>query len=62
MNFEYDVIVIGSGPAGEKAANKAAYFGKRVAVVERERTTGGNCALGGIPANLLREATLKWRH
>jgi NAD(P) transhydrogenase len=58
VSFEYDVVVIGSGPAGEKAANKAAYFGKRVAVVERERTTGGNCALGGIPANLLREAAL----
>jgi NAD(P) transhydrogenase len=58
LSFEYDVVVIGSGPAGEKAANKAAYFGKRVAVVERERTTGGNCALGGIPANLLREAAL----
>ncbi len=58
MSFEYDVVVIGSGPAGEKAANKAAYFGKRVAVVEREPTTGGNCALGGIPANLLREAAL----
>jgi len=60
MSFDYDVVVIGSGPAGEKAANKAAYFGKRVAVVEREAVTGGNCALGGIPANLLREAALTW--
>ncbi len=59
MNSGYDVVVIGSGPAGEKAANKAAYFGKRVAVVERERTTGDNCALGGILANLPREAELK---
>jgi NAD(P) transhydrogenase len=60
MSFDYDVVVIGSGPAGEKAANKAAYFGKRVAVVEREATTGGNCALGGIPANLMRDAALSW--
>lgn len=60
MTFDYDVVVIGSGPAGEKAANKAAYFGKKVAVVEREAVTGGNCALGGIPANLLREAALTW--
>ena len=60
MSFDYDVVVIGSGPAGEKAANKAAYFGKRVAVVEREAVTGGNCTLGGIPANLLREAALTW--
>ena len=59
MSFEYDVVVIGSGPCGEKAANEAAYFGKRVAVVEREPTTGGNWALGGIPANLPREAALK---
>ena len=47
VSFEYDVI--GSDPVGEKAANKA----------ERERRTGGNCALGGIPANLPREAELK---
>jgi len=58
VSFEYEVAVIGPGPVGEKAA----CFGDRVAVVERERTTGGDCALGGIPANLLREATLKWRH
>ena len=33
--IKYDLIVIGSGPAGEKGAAKAAYFGKRVAIVER---------------------------
>jgi NAD(P) transhydrogenase len=37
----YDLVVIGSGPAGEKGAAQAAYFGKRVAVVERERYVGG---------------------
>ena len=36
----YDLVVIGSGPAGEKAATQAAYFGKRVAIVERRPTPG----------------------
>ncbi|HQU08508.1 MAG TPA: FAD-dependent oxidoreductase, partial [Opitutales bacterium] len=36
----YDLIVIGSGPAGEKAAVKAAYYGKKVALVERESMYG----------------------
>ena len=38
---EFDLIVVGSGPAGEKGAAQAAYFGKRVALVERERWLGG---------------------
>ncbi|MBT8201906.1 MAG: FAD-binding protein, partial [Acidimicrobiia bacterium] len=33
---EFDMVVIGSGPAGEKAAAQAAYFGHRVAIVERQ--------------------------
>ena len=37
----FDMVVIGSGPAGEKAAAQAAYFGKRVAVVEQSRVPGG---------------------
>jgi len=37
----YDLIVIGSGPAGEKGAAQAAYFGKRVAIVERSARVGG---------------------
>jgi flavin-dependent dehydrogenase len=37
----YDLVVVGSGPAGEKAAALAAYFGKRVAVVERDGPPGG---------------------
>jgi NAD(P) transhydrogenase len=37
----YDLIVVGSGPAGEKAAALAAYFGKRVAAVERDGRPGG---------------------
>ena len=37
----YDLIVIGSGAAGEKAAAQAAYFGKRVAMIEKENVLGG---------------------
>ena len=36
----YDLIVIGTGPAGEKAAVKAAYFGKKVAIIEKEKCYG----------------------
>lgn len=53
----YDLVVIGSGPAGEKAAAMAAYFDKRVAIVERESTPGGTVVRrGGIPTKTLREA------
>ena len=42
----YDLIVIGAGPAGEKGAAQAAYFGKRVALVERAPHPGGGpCGL-----------------
>ncbi len=57
----FDLIVIGSGPAGEKAAAKAAYFGKRVAIVERSRQSVGGVAvtsLGMIPTKTLRESAL----
>jgi NAD(P) transhydrogenase len=37
----YDLLVIGAGPAGEKGAAQAAYFGKRVALIEREPHPGG---------------------
>ena len=40
-NDHYDLIVIGSGPAGEKGAAQAAYFDKRVAIVERAAEVGG---------------------
>ena len=55
----YDVVVIGAGPAGEKAAAQAAYFGRRVALVERSRILGGR-AVGnaGIPTKTLRETAL----
>ena len=56
---ELDLIVIGSGPAGEKGAAQAAYFGKRVALVERaERPGGAPVNSGGLPAKTLRETAL----
>ncbi|MGH7179172.1 MAG: FAD-dependent oxidoreductase, partial [Tepidisphaeraceae bacterium] len=39
----YDLVVIGSGPAGQKAALNAAKLGKRAAIVERRQTAGGVC-------------------
>ncbi len=55
----YDLIVIGSGPAGEKGAAQAAYFGKRVALVEKESHLGGAAAnTGTLPSKTLRETAL----
>jgi NAD(P) transhydrogenase len=55
----FDMVVIGSGPAGEKAAAQAAYFGKRVAVVERSPSPGGAAVSNaGIPTKTLRETAL----
>ncbi len=55
----YDLIVIGSGPAGEKGAAQAAYFGKRVALIEREAVLGGAAAnTGTLPSKTLRETAL----
>src|SRR5215831_10099865 len=57
--YDYDLIVIGSGPAGEKAAVQAAYFGKRVAVIERSPALGGACVnTGTLPSKTLRETAL----
>ncbi len=60
MTERYDLVVIGSGPAGEKAAVQAAYFGKRVAIVERHEHVGGVAVTyaGMIPTKTLREAAL----
>jgi NAD(P) transhydrogenase len=55
---EYDLIVIGGGPAGEKGAAQAAYFGKKVALVERSPALGGAVADTGIPFKALRESAL----
>jgi NAD(P) transhydrogenase len=55
----FDLIVIGSGPAGEKGAAQAAYFGKRVAVIEREPYPGGaGTNTGTVPSKTLRETAL----
>ena len=57
---EYDLVVIGSGPAGEKGAAQAAYFGRSVALVERHNVLGGACVnTGTIPSKTLREAALQ---
>jgi NAD(P) transhydrogenase len=55
----YDLVVIGSGPAGEKGAAQAGYFGKRVVLVEREANVGGaGINTGTIPSKTLRETAL----
>ncbi|HVN05463.1 MAG TPA: Si-specific NAD(P)(+) transhydrogenase [Bryobacteraceae bacterium] len=55
----YDLIVIGSGPAGQRAAIQAAKSGKRVALVERREVVGGTCINSGtIPSKTMREAVL----
>ena len=56
---DVDFVVIGSGPAGEKAAAHAAYFGKQVAVVERsDRVGGAPIGTAGVPTKTLRETAL----
>jgi len=55
----FDLIVIGCGPAGEKAGAQAAYFGKRVAIIERAVGVGGSCVnTGTVPSKTLRESAL----
>jgi NAD(P) transhydrogenase len=56
---KYDLIIIGGGPAGEKGASKAAYYGKRVALVERQPYLGGaGINTGTVPSKTLRESAL----
>ncbi len=56
---DYDLIVIGSGPAGEKGAAQAAYFDKRVALIERDSVLGGaSCNTGALSSKTLRESAL----
>src|SRR5436305_12766688 len=57
--YSYDMLVIGSGPAGQRAAIQAAKLNKRVAIVERKAAIGGVCInTGTIPSKTLREAVL----
>ena len=59
QTHEYDLVVIGSGPAGQKGAICAAKLRKRVAIIDRERFIGGVCVhTGTIPSKMLREAIL----
>jgi NAD(P) transhydrogenase len=59
MTEKFDLVVIGSGPAGEKGATQAAYFGYRVAIVERSPTPGGiPVSTAAIPTKTLRETAL----
>ncbi len=55
----YDIVVLGSGPGGQKAAIQGAKIGKHVAIIERERAVGGTCVhRGTIPSKTLRESAL----
>jgi NAD(P) transhydrogenase len=55
----FDMIVLGTGPAGQRAAIQASKCGKRVAVVERRECVGGTCInTGTIPSKTMREAVL----
>ncbi len=57
--FDFDLFVIGSGPAGQRAAVQAAKLGKRVALAERQAVVGGVCLnTGTIPSKTLRAATM----
>jgi NAD(P) transhydrogenase len=55
----YDLLVIGTGPAGQKAAIQAAKLGKKVGIIERKEVVGGVCInTGTVPSKSLREAVL----
>jgi NAD(P) transhydrogenase len=57
--YDFDLIVIGSGPAGEKGAAQAAYFGKKTAIIEKAPRVGGTGVnTGTIPSKTLRETAL----
>ena len=59
MAHDYDLVVIGSGPAGQRAAIAAAKLDKKVAMVEHRQVVGGVCInTGTIPSKTLREAVL----
>ncbi len=56
-SYDYDLVIIGSGPAGEGAALHAAKLNKRVAVIEEQHFVGGNCThKGTIPSKALRQS------
>ena len=62
LQDDFDLICLGSGPAGQKAAIQAAKAGFRAAIIEREPQVGGSCLLSGtIPSKALREQALRYR-
>ncbi len=58
----YDMIVIGSGPGGHRAAVQGAKLGKKVLIIEREKMGGACLHLGTIPSKTLREAALSSKY
>ncbi|MDR4473954.1 MAG: FAD-dependent oxidoreductase [Nitrospira sp.] len=57
----YDIVVVGSGPAGQKAAIQGAKAGKKVVLIEQEQGIGGNCVYRGtIPSKTLQETALQF--
>jgi NAD(P) transhydrogenase len=57
--YDYDMLVLGSGPAGQRAAIQAAKLGKRTAIIEQRAVIGGVCInTGTIPSKTLREAVM----
>ena len=62
LRFDFDLVCIGSGPAGQRAAVQTAKLGKRAAVIEKRRNVGGICLdTGTIPSKTLREAVIATR-
>jgi NAD(P) transhydrogenase len=61
VTYDFDLVAIGSGPAGQRAAVQAAKLGKRAAIVEKRRCVGGVCLdTGTIPSKTLREAVVTY--
>jgi len=57
--YDYDIVVIGSGPAGQRAAIQASKLGRRTMLIERKAVVGGICInTGTIPSKTLREAAM----
>ena len=58
-SYDFDLLCLGSGPAGQRAAVQAAKLGRRTAIVEKGRILGGVCLdTGTIPSKTFREAVL----
>ena len=61
MNYNFDLIVIGSGPGGQKSAVQAAKLGKKVALIEEYSAVGGGCVyFGTLPSKSFRESVYRW--